>query len=241
MAELQEFMIQGNLNKKEYKAFAPIGTDEEYILNNFRKSENYVKPDEYRPYDFNELNKLVGGKHFEAPFNKDSLKKYRQLVKDFGYGNTFASVILGNGAYESGGSFNYSQKERDKSRTDIGIGIWQYSNKTRGAYKNWTAKNNIEDSGWAQIKFMQKLLDGSIKQEDGTAWIGNGNVLDLKDMVKNPKTTMKQYNDWFIDTILIPKNPSKSRGKRFTASEYFYELLSAKTQDNLTIKGLTND
>ena len=88
---------------------------------------------------------------------------------------------------------------------------------------------------------MQKLLDGSIKQEDGTAWIGNGNVLDLKDMVKNPKTTMKQYNDWFIDTILIPKNPSKSRGKRFTASEYFYELLSAKTQDNLTIKGLTND
>ena len=84
MAELQEFMIQGNLNKKEYKAFAPIGTDEEYILNNFRKSENYVKPDEYRPYDFNELNKLVGGKHFEAPFNKDSLKKYRQLVKDLG-------------------------------------------------------------------------------------------------------------------------------------------------------------
>lgn len=177
-------------------------------------------------YDYKRFNTITKTVWLEAPFNDKAVPKYMKLISDFGYGDNFTAALLGNAAVENGGSFAATQEERGKPKSK-GKGIWQYTKGTQKAYDKWLSENkDVTDGGWAQVKFMHKLLTGEIKNpKTGGAFLGDGHLKEFKKLTDNPNTTVSQYNDWILKIPMNPLNPDETRDRRLLYANLFLEDL----------------
>jgi len=219
-------------NVEDSKRLTDMYFKTQEVENNFNVPLDQRESKKPFTYDFERFNIITKKEWLVAPWSSTAVPRYKELISDYGYGDNFTAALLGNAAVESGGSFAANQKERgDKSAT--GRGIWQYTNETNTAYDKWLSINpDVKDGGWAQVKFMHKLLTGEIKNpKTGGAFLGDGHLKEFKKLIDNPKTTSSQYNDFILDVVMRPTDPEESRGRRNIYTDLFYEDI--KASDNL--------
>ena len=184
----------------------------------------------FKPYDYQAFNTAIRSvtksnvDRLKKPWSPTAIPKYRDLILSFGYGDAFTAALLGNSAIETGGTFNPNEQENEKKRNNnsTGLGIFQYTHGVKTEYLKYLKQNKIKNSGWAQIDFMKKYLDGDIKQSDGTSYLGDGTVLKLKALIKANKTTTKEWSRIILD-ILNPAEDARKELERSTISELFYK------------------
>lgn len=184
----------------------------------------------FKPYDYQAFNTAVRSvtksniDRLKEPWSPTAIPKYRDLILSFGYGDSFTAALLGNSAIETGGTFNPDEQENEKKRNDnsTGLGIFQYTHGVKTEYLKYLKQNKIKNSGWAQIDFMKKYLEGDIKQSNGDSYLGNGKVKELKALVKANKTTTKEWSKIILN-ILNPAKDSRKELERSTISELFYK------------------
>ena len=184
----------------------------------------------FKPYDYEVFNTSIRSAtkinidRLKKPWSPTAIPKYRDQILSFGYGDSFTAALLGNSAIETGGTFNPDEQENEKKRNDnsTGLGIFQYTHGVKTEYLKYLKQNKIKNSGWAQIDFMKKYLEGDIKQSNGDSYLGNGTVLELKALVKANKTTTKEWSKIILD-ILNPADDARYELERSTASDSFYK------------------
>ena len=184
----------------------------------------------FKPYDYQAFNTSIRSvtksniDRLKKPWSPTAIPKYRNLILSFGYGDSFTAALLGNSAIETGGTFNPDEQENEKKRNDnsTGLGIFQYTHGVKTEYLKYLKQNKIKNSGWAQIDFMKKYLEGDIKQSNGDSYLGNGTVKELKALVKANKTTTKEWSRIILD-ILNPLDSARKELERSTISELFYK------------------
>lgn len=81
--------------------------------------------------------------------------------------------IMGNIAVETGGSFDYKQKQRGGP----GYGLFQFDAQ-KGAYNKWLKSNKEKDSAESQVKFVHDMIYSKAPSYD----IGYGHRRELKGM-----------------------------------------------------------
>ena len=79
------------------------------------------------------------------------------ILKDKGYSDKAIAGILGNIELETGGRFDYTQKEDEGEA----YGLFQYSNEMKDSYNEWKKSNDRTDSMESQIDFMDDVVKGN--------------------------------------------------------------------------------
>ena len=92
------------------------------------------------------------------------------LLKDKGYTDAQVAGIMGNIAVETGGSFDFTQKQRGGK----GYGLFQFD-AMKKHYFDYLEEEEREDSPEAQVDFMHETIYG--KKQDV---IGRGNAKELR-------------------------------------------------------------
>lgn len=77
------------------------------------------------------------------------------MLKDKGYSNAAIAGILGNIDVETGGSFDYQQKQKKGS----GYGLFQFDF-LKKHYNKWLQDNKLKDSPQAQVDFFHDTVYG---------------------------------------------------------------------------------
>jgi hypothetical protein len=88
---------------------------------------------------------------------QDYEKHTKELLENKGYSKAAIAGIMGNIAVETGGSFDYTQKQKDGN----GYGLFQFDF-MKSHYYNYLEKNKIRDSAEAQIAFMDDVINGRV-------------------------------------------------------------------------------
>ena len=108
-------------------------------------------------------------------------------IKAHPYGKTLnnaaISGIMGHIDAETGGSFNYQQKEVGGK----GKGLFQFTGNQRKYYDKYRKNNKLEDSVTSQVNyFLDQIQDNdrAIK-DDGANVLGMGNMRDIRDAFKS--------------------------------------------------------
>jgi len=78
-------------------------------------------------------------------------------LKEKGYSDKAAAGILANIELETGGTFDYQQKEKKGDA----YGLFQYSNEMKDSYNEWKKSNDRTDSMESQIDFMDDVVKGN--------------------------------------------------------------------------------
>jgi hypothetical protein len=122
------------------------------------------------------------------------------LLKDKGYSDKAIAGILGNIELETGGTFDYQQKEKGKGE---GYGLFQFDPGGMLPYYNkYLEESGMSDSAVAQIDFMDKVAKGEITYFDGerdAPILGGGNVNKLQESFNkdNVAEIAKDFNKLF--------------------------------------------
>jgi len=122
------------------------------------------------------------------------------LLKDKGYSDKAIAGILGNIELETGGTFDYQQKEKGKGE---GYGLFQFDPGGMLPYYNkYLEESGMSDSAVAQIDFMDKVAKGEITYFDGerdAPILGGGNVNKLQESFNkdNVAEIAKDFNKIF--------------------------------------------
>lgn len=88
---------------------------------------------------------------------EDYEKHTKELLENKGYSKAAIAGIMGNIAVETGGSFDYTQKQKGGN----GYGLFQFDF-MKSHYYNYLEKNKIRDSADAQIAFMDDVINGRV-------------------------------------------------------------------------------
>ena len=91
-------------------------------------------------------------------------------LKDKGYTKEATAGIVGNIDVETGGTFDYKQKQLDdkgKVVKDGGEGLFQFDF-MKPHYKTWRKSNKKKDSIESQIDFMDEVVKGKVDMLGGT-------------------------------------------------------------------------
>ena len=110
--------------------------------------------------------------------------------------------IMGNIQHETGGSFDWAQKQYGGGP---GRGLLQMEGDMLKAYQEYLKKNKVSDGAYSQIDFLESILkskddyqvgDGHLKQLKRTAMTGNPSAyaLEFSKRVERPKEG-KERND----------------------------------------------
>ena len=78
-------------------------------------------------------------------------------LNEKGYSDKAAAGILANIELETGGTFDYQQKEKKGDA----YGLFQYSNEMKDSYNEWKKSNDRTDSMESQIDFMDDVVKGN--------------------------------------------------------------------------------
>ena len=108
-----------------------------------------------------------GGSGGGASSSKQQIIDY---LKDKGYSKEATAGIVGNIDVETGGTFDYKQKQLDdKGNTikDGGEGLFQFDF-MKPHYKTWRKSNKKKDSIESQIDFMDEVVKGKVDMLGGT-------------------------------------------------------------------------
>ena len=144
------------------------------------------------------------------------------LLKDKGYSDKAIAGILGNIELETGGTFDYQQKEKGKGE---GYGLFQFDPGGMLPYYNrYLEESGMSDSAVAQIDFMDKVAKGEITYFDGereAPILGGGNVNKLQESFNkdNVGEIAKDFN-----TIFEKGKMETDYGKRDELAEKNYSL-----------------
>ena len=146
------------------------------------------------------------------------------LLKDKGYSDKAIAGILGNIELETGGTFDYQQKEKGEGE---GYGLFQFDPGGMLPYYNkYLEESGMSDSVVAQIDFMDKVAKGDItyyneKDDKDVPILGYGNVNKLQESFEkdNVGEIAKDFN-----TIFEKGKMETDYGKRDELAEKNYSL-----------------
>lgn len=137
------------------------------------------------------------------------------LLKETFGSREVAAGILGNIDVETGGSFDYGQKQY---KGGPGRGLLQMEGQMLRAYNNYLGKNMMDDSAESQIKFLKSALDS-----DSDYDIGAGHRRKLQEAFKSGD--IDRISEEFSNRFLRPGKPHLERRKK--AAQYWNDLLVA--------------
>ena len=109
------------------------------------------------------IDKITGGK-------SDSKTEVIEYLKEKGYSDEAVAGITANIEVETGGTFDYKQKQLDdkgKVVKDGGEGLFQFDF-MKPHYKTWRKNNKKKDSIESQIDFMDEVVKGKVDMLGGT-------------------------------------------------------------------------
>lgn len=138
---------------------------------------------------------------------------YNHLRKEPDLSDNLIVAMLANSAVETGGTFNY--RERQKGRLCPAYGLFQFDPRGKGLhslYLDYLDHVNGEDSAERQLDMLVDILFRSWKV--GVTYIGSGNVTKvLQAADKGPLEATRAFSDH----ILRPGKPHMER--RIAAAE----------------------
>lgn len=158
------------------------------------------------------------GKDVTEEIKINRTNQIKNYFTEQGYSKEAVAGILGNIAVESAGTFDSTIKQRKGGKA---IGIYQMEPPMRKAYEGWLEKNNIEDSGISQSKYIHALIEGTdnTHPKDGGPYLGKGKSDTIKKLLSNAKTP-EEAAIAFQDYIEKPGVPHTDRRIK-KANEYY--------------------
>jgi len=90
--------------------------------------------------------------------SSSSKQQIIDYLKDKGYSNEAIAGIVANIEVETGGTFDYKQKEKGKG---IGEGLFQFGVAMQDSYKDYLKNKKQKDSIESQIDFMDEVVKGT--------------------------------------------------------------------------------
>ncbi len=136
-------------------------------------------------------------------------------LKDKNFNKNVIAGILGNIAVETGGSFDYRQKEYGGGN---GYGLFQLDFQ-RPYYESFLEKNNLEDSAESQIEYMHETIYG-----DEQDVIGRGNAKKLRNIFKEAETP-EEVTEAFMNIWEKPKEEVSHLDRRIASANTFFDTL----------------
>ena len=88
---------------------------------------------------------------------EENTQKIIKNLKNKGYKDKTIAGILGNIELETGGTFDYQEKEVGDGG---GYGLFQYSNEMKNSYEDYMEDKNKNDSMETQLDFMDEVVRG---------------------------------------------------------------------------------
>ena len=155
------------------------------------------------------------------------------ILKKEGFSPKESAAILGNIDVETGGSFDYLQKQYEGGP---GRGLFQFEGLKLDAYNEWLKANNKKNSAESQIQYVKQSiqapqtlpksimnLKGMKKAENVSDIVGSGNAKEIRKIFK--EGNVREASDIFADKYEKPKS-KKSYGKRRASAQKFYNELT---------------
>jgi hypothetical protein len=136
-------------------------------------------------------------------------------LEEKGFNKNVMAGILGNIAVETGGSFDYQQKEYGDGN---GYGLFQLDFQ-RPYYEKFLEKNDLEDSAQAQIDYMHETIYG-----DEQDVIGKGNAKKLRKVFENAKTP-EEVTEAFMNIWEKPKAEVSHLDRRIASAQSFFNII----------------
>ena len=188
--------IQSELSNKWY--------DQPDILAGIKLNTITVKPEE-DDVPIDDVKKLnYEGKDVDI----DTKTQTQNLLKAKGYTPTAIAGIMGNIDVETGGTFNFQEKQRGGK----GYGVFQFDF-LNPYYQKYLEKSEKQDSLEAQIDFMHETVYG-----DEQDIIGRGNAKKLRKGLEEAKTA-EEAAETFMNIFEKPGVPHLDRRKE-SANKY---------------------
>lgn len=143
----------------------------------------------------------------------DNKKEIVKILKEKGYNNKAIAAIIGNIDVETGGTFNYQQKQKGGA----GYGLFQFDF-MKSYYEDYLKKHKKEDSIKSQIDFM----DDVIRNKENI--LGAGNAKKLLNSLSGDNSVDQMTLD-FQNIFEQPGKPHTERRKK-SANNFFKESMS---------------
>ena len=124
---------------------------------------------------------------------EENIQNIIQNLREKGYKDKTIAGIVANIELETGGTFDYKEKEVGKGK---GYGLFQYSNKMKESYEDYKKDRDKKDSMETQLDFMDEVVKG--KWEPG---LSNMNKSILKGELfsgkAEPERVAESFNSIF--------------------------------------------
>ena len=143
----------------------------------------------------------------------DKKKEIVKILKEKGYNNKAIAAIIGNIDVETGGTFNYQQKQKGGA----GYGLFQFDF-MKSYYEDYLKKYKKEDSIKSQIDFM----DDVIRNKENI--LGAVNAKKLLNSLSGDNSVDQMTLD-FQNIFEQPGKPHTERRKK-SANNFFKESMS---------------
>ena len=138
-------------------------------------------------------------KDFRMRHVGDTLEQY------FGSNPALISAMLGNIDVETGGTFDFQQKQKGGN----GYGLFQFDFH-KPFYKKFLKENQLEDSVDSQVRYTFENIYGNQQEV-----LGEGNAKKLRDAFKT-KSNPIELSDDIMNIFLRPGKPHADRRREST-------------------------
>lgn len=165
-----------------------------------------------------------------AEENKESVKQL--LLEKSGNNKKWTAGLMGNIDVETGGTFDYREKEKSPKKGEGGYGLFQITGAHQKAYWDYLKNTKKTDSAASQIDFVHDNIE---RNERSTQDIGSGHAKKLREIRDNPDATAEEIAAEFSDRYERPGVPHKDR-RRESAKETF-DVLNKPTLPNALEEG----
>jgi len=144
------------------------------------------------------------------------------LLKEKGYSDAAIAGIIGNIDVETGGTFDFQQKQKKGS----GYGLFQFDFLNKH-YNKWLKDNNLKDSAKSQVDFFHDTVYGNSKDI-----IGQGTALKIQAALQqsNPEAIATDISDLWLK----PGKPHIQR-RQSSAINAFENLAVPEAPQNNTL------
>ena len=170
--------------------------------------------------------------------NNNPDKNIKKIIKDLkkrGYNDNTIAGILGNISVETGGTFDYTEKQDLKVKDDelgAGYGLFQMDpNGMLPHYNTYLEENNKKDSMKNQLDFMDNYVKGNItyfNEEDNAdaPVLGYGNVKNIQEIFQsNDSAAIADVFAKLVENPDVNKNP-KFEERQEAATKYSNEYFN---------------
>ena len=146
------------------------------------------------------------------------MEKVKKLLEAKGYPDTAIAAIMGNIDVETGGSFDYKQKQRKATKKAQGLFQFDPAGKLPD-YKRWLKSNKRKDSPEAQVDFFDSTIFGKDRKI-----VGYGNADKLQEIIRTgdvPTITQALTDLWFRPGVPHTERRLESAQDIFNAQDQY--------------------